>query len=93
MGILKQEYTVKYSRKNTFTYLKKASYSYLLPFNDIFRQKIMKENEGISSHVSMCLVTHPHSLHLGPERIQQLEQDQSQRVDVHFMRVRVSREL
>lgn len=41
----------------------------------------------------MCLLTHPHSLHLGPERIQQLKQDQSQRVNVHFMRVRVSREL
>lgn len=41
----------------------------------------------------MCLLTHPHSLHLGPERIQQLKQDQTQRVNVHFMGVRVSREL
>lgn len=44
-------------------------------------------------YVPMCLLTHPHSLHLGPERIQQLKQDQTQRVNVHFVRVRVSREL
>lgn len=41
----------------------------------------------------MCLLTHPHSLHLGAEGIQQLEQDQTQRVNVHFVRVRVPREL
>lgn len=41
----------------------------------------------------MCLLTHPDSLHLGPERIQKLKQDQTQRVNVHFVRVRVSREL
>lgn len=43
----------------------------------------------------MCrvFVTHPYSLHLGPEGIQQLKQDQTQRVNVHFVRVRVSREL
>ena len=44
-------------------------------------------------YVLLCLLTHPHSLHLGPERIQQLKQDQTQRVNVHFVRVRVSREL
>lgn len=41
----------------------------------------------------MCFLTHPHSLHLSPERIQQLKQDQTQRVNIHFMRVGVSREL
>lgn len=41
----------------------------------------------------MCFLTHPHSLHLSPERIQQLKQDQTQRVYIHFMRVGVSREL
>lgn len=46
-----------------------------------------------SQSVLACLLTHPHSLHLRPERIQQLKQDQTQRVNVHFVRVRVSREL
>lgn len=41
----------------------------------------------------MFLLTHPHSLHLCPEGIQQLKQDQTQRVNVHFMRVGVSRKL
>lgn len=39
------------------------------------------------------LLTHPHSLHLRPEGVQQLKQDQTQRVNVHFVGVRVSREL
>lgn len=53
------------------------------------------ENQVKLRHVyaTVCLLTHPHSLHLGPERTQQLKQDQTQRVNVHFMRVRVSREL
>lgn len=50
-----------------------------------------RENEVKLRHdygyVSMCLLTHPNSLHLGPERIQQLKQDQTQRVNIHFMRV------
>ncbi len=44
-------------------------------------------------YVPVSMLTHPHSLHLRPERIQQLKQDQTQRVNVHFVRVRVSREL
>lgn len=38
-------------------------------------------------------LTHLYSLHLRPEGTQQLKQDQTQRVNVHFVRVGVPREL
>lgn len=53
-----------------------------------------REREDLRhNYVAVCVLTHPHSLHLGAEGIQQLKQDQTQRVYVYFVRVRVSREL
>ena len=53
----------------------------------------MKANAIKTHSTILCLLTYPYSLHLRSEWTEQLKQDQTQRVDVYFVRVRVSRKL